>query len=96
MPCQTSMPKRKYVKRARRSTKRRGFGDYKIARPTREYIRRPAAKRSMFRGRAGRRANYGARAAAAAAGLPSCTRLYAKSILDPSGDGSKGKFVIIW
>jgi len=94
MPCQTGrMPKRRY---ARRKPKRRGFGDYKVQRPTREYIRRPAAKQFAPRGRRNKRIAYGIRAAQAASGLPGCTRLFAKSLLDPSGDGSKGKSQIFF
>lgn len=75
---------------ARRVTRRRNlrkkprpFGSVRVARPSREYVRIPVLRRKNLK-----RVQYGARINTS--GMPHCTRLFAKSILDPSGEGSKG------
>lgn len=71
-------PRRKsYAKR----TKPRAFGSIKRARPSREYYQVP-----MARGRTRKRIAYQAKAT----GMMPCTRLFAASILDPTGERSKG------
>lgn len=59
------------------------FGNVRRVRPTREYVQIP-----MVRGRQRKRIAYSAKAASG--GMMPCTRLYAKSLLDPSGEDSKG------
>lgn len=82
MTCKSkAMPRR--VSRKRVTKKTRSFGSVRRARATREYVQTP-----MARGTQRKRIAYGAKAAAQ--GMMPCTRLYAKSILDPSGEESKG------
>lgn len=78
MPRKAPRRRTTYSRRATRS-----FGNVRIARPSREYVQIP-----VLRGKAQRRAKYSARVPTS--GLPRCTQLYAKSILDPSGEESKG------
>lgn len=72
---------------------KRSFGNQRYARASRRFKRNPmdispgAAYASR---KANKRYVSGARTAAAAAGHPRCTKLYAASLVDPSGDHSKG------
>jgi len=69
------------------------FGSQRRARPTREFVLRPALRSPALRHKARRRLKYATHLSAAGM-IPHCTRLYAKSLVDPSGEGSKGEILL--